>query len=456
MQMVPIQFMTPTLLEVYRQLLKTANLTVTPDNMISGKILAETEPVLVEGKRLVLPTDEFQAADKSDIVLFHPLSETITRGGSPVLEKFRSLLLYRFNELACGHIRMLLRIAADKDSHKHLTPDQSEFLSLVTRADSKTQKLADKVLDAMEVGQTARQIVSIFLKKTGSVGGKRHKRVGVVSFPLYEELKKPEHSIWGIACSGKDKETLTALLEFVFPQIGEAGAYNRGSDSEIAPNLDALMQASLGIIQALNDITETFESQISTPEVPASEHLIEADWQEAFRNLGAMQVEIWRTPPQAGNEGVPWDELEAAETRTQVSQPASAASPGVHVPPARVPPDEAVARPASFAQRPNQSQPQGQATEDRELVYTNHGLDFSSVVRANPALASAGMPGQVQPPPPPQTSRWAQNATLALNHQSMYPGTWPGSPGGGTAGNWDSPGGPAPYSGRPGTRRGLI
>jgi hypothetical protein len=446
--------MTPTLLEVYRQLLKTANLTVTPDNMISGKILADTEPVLVEGKRLVLPTPEYQAADKSDIVLFHPLSEMITRGGSPVLDKFRSLLIYRVNEIAACHIHKLLQIAVEKENHKHLTPDQSEFLSLVKHADPTTRELAEKVLDAMAVGQTARQIVSIFLKKTGTVAGKRHKRVGVVSFPLYEELCKPEHDIWGIKCRVKDKETLTALLEFIFPQIGEAGAYNRGTDSEIAPNLDALMQASLGIIQALNDITQTFESQISTPEVPASEHLIDADWQETFMNLGVMRTEIWRTPPQAGNEGVPWEEAESATASPRTSQPASpvsrpAPTPGVHVPPPRVSLDEAMARPASPSQR--------QPTQDGELVYTKHGLDFSSVIRANPALASMAAPGQVQAPPPPQTSEWAQRATLALNHQSMYPGVWPGNPNSGTSGNWPgTSGAPSPYSGGPGTRRGLI
>ncbi|MBB5409353.1 hypothetical protein HDG34_003294 [Paraburkholderia sp. HC6.4b] len=455
--------MTPTLLEVYRQLLKTANLTVTADNMISGTILAETEPVLVEGKRLVLPTPEFQAMDKSEIVLFHPLSEMITRGKSPVLEKFRSLLIYRFNEVASGHIVKLLRIAVEKENHKHLTPDQSEFLSLVKHADQSTRDLASKVLDAMEVGQTARQIVTLFLKKTGLVAGKSHKRVGVVSFPLYEELKKPEHDIWGIKCRVKDKETLAALLEFIFPRIGEAQAYDRGTDSDIAPNLHALMQASLGIIQALNDITEKFESQISTPEVPASVHLIDADWQETFMNLGMMQAQIWRVPPQAGNEGVPWDEPEPAASTTQAPQPAdhaprpvAASAPGVHVPPARVSLDEVMARGASAAQSQAQPQPQPQPPQS-DLRYTDRGLDFSSVIRSNPALASVEPFAPVQPPPPPQTSEWAQRATLALNRQSVYPGNYPSNYPGTYPAAWPgNPTGPGPYGGAPGTRRGLI
>jgi hypothetical protein len=427
--------MTPTLIDVYRQLLKTANLTVTADNMISGTLLGETEPVLVEGKRLVLPTDEFQAADKSEIVLFHPLAEQITRGSSPVLDKYRALLVHHLDMVASLQMKHLLRIASTAELHKDLSPDQSEFLSFVKEADEKTMELLEKVLDVMEMGQTARQPVSIFLKKTGTLAGKRHKRVGVVSFPLWQELQKPEQDIWGVACRKKDKETLTALLEFMFPQIGEPEAYNRGSDSGIATNLHALMQAALAVIEALNDITQTFDMP--------GKFLIDTDWQETFMNLSVLQAEIWRVPPQAGNEGVPWDEPQpaASVTSTAVTRMET------HLESTRRPFTDMKARVAS--QPAVNSGVSVQSRPEAGLEYTKDGLDFSSVIRANPALANTGAP-QVQPSAPPQTSQWAQRAMEARSRPSMFQRGTESWSGAGSTGGSIFPG----TSG--GGRRGLV
>jgi hypothetical protein len=73
------------LLDLYRSILKTAHLIVDAEGFVSQVRGANKEPFLVDGQRLVLPTDEQMRAGEADTVAFHVLFEYLTRGESPVL-----------------------------------------------------------------------------------------------------------------------------------------------------------------------------------------------------------------------------------------------------------------------------------------------------------------------------------------------------------------------------------
>jgi hypothetical protein len=475
------------LLDLYKSMLSTADCTVTSDWLVSSKLMGQVLPVMVKGKRLALPAPEILAKqDKNDIIIFHPLMEQVVRGESEVLEKYRKLLMVRFNSVASTLISDLLLLSGDIDKHKDLSPDQAEFLTKVKGVDDKLIKLWARVLAAMPHDQTSRRIVTLFLKKTGSVAGKRHKRVGVVSFPLYEELKKPEikkedHEIYGIKCRVKDKEILIAALEYLFPNIEEVGSYNRGSDSDVAVNLDALMQPALGLIQAMNDVSETFGDLFGKDSDDADLY-IDCQWQEAFVNLGVMWNEIRKVPMQAGNEGIDPDNpgtpaIQSAHPGLPAAyQPQVQPPTGLHLPdpqqyqpppinqkpvtPTDNPSLDAflAARDAERAQQrqfeqgwktvthqpppgtvqqpvylsphtpfiPQQQQPVYQPPP--QPVHTGRGLDFGSVLAANPnVLYATGGPAMQGMYPPmqqqqPLTSRYfSQWQTGGGQPQGYYP-----------------------------------
>jgi hypothetical protein len=475
------------LLDLYKSMMATAGLLITKDNLISVAPTKDTLfPVTVGGKRLALPTREILARpDKTDIVVFHPLMENPVRGPSDVLEHYLKMLAIRFNEVASTVMLKLLFISASVGEQHALEPDQAEFLTKVKNVDDKTIETFEKIVGAMPIDQTQRRIVTFFLKKTGSVLGKRYKRVGVVSFPLYDELKKPpvvtvipatkkgekdtkknEYDVYGVKCRAKDKEAYVALLEYIFPNIETLGSYNRGSDSDVAANLDALMQASLAVISALNAVTETFESRFSDE---AKQMLIECDWQESFTNLGALMNEIRMVPMQSGNEGASEEAnkpelMSAAATGaydgptlhptvatpavvTTHTLPAATAAPTAPLQKVGTPLDPQVEAFAAEREKRRQQQEalergwqtvthQHQQPQVQQPVYnpaaafvpqvmqhqymppptpvnTGRGLDFGSVMASNPALAMAtgGMPGQGQfaGAPQPQGSRFFQN-----------------------------------------------
>lgn len=288
------------LIELYTAILAAANLVVTEDGYISRRIMDETDPWIVDGKRGVLPTREhLMNPDKENRILFHVLRENIMRGPSEVLESFRTVLNTRL-QVSIGLLGVeLLSIAASPAEHAKLTPDQSEFLSMVKEADEQTVKNFTKLMGEMPPDQTARCFVSIFIKRAASLEGHTFKRGGIVNFPWFTDLQTAEKELYGVKLRTKDTRSFIKLMEYIFPNLGEKNSYSRGSDSDVAPTTDALMKALAAVASRINDILDLFGDKIGTADIIR----IPADWAEAFDDLESFLPEIRSIPMQLGNEG---------------------------------------------------------------------------------------------------------------------------------------------------------
>ena len=407
------------LLELYENLLKAAFLATTEDGYVSRKFGDQTDPAIIKGKRLVLPTQEHLAnPNKKDIILFHPLSENILKGESVVLEEFRTSLNIRLN-FTIGLIAFqLLQIATSTKEHAKLTPDQSEFLSDLKNADEKTLDTFGKLLKAMNVSQNQNVFVSIFLKRSGSVGGKKYQRAGIVAFPFYEELMKSTTELYGVKLRVKDRETFIKLMEYIFPNIGVPESHNRGSDSDVAPFLDALMKAVMTVSAPLNDQITLFSNFLDSPE----EMMVNDEWVEVFDNLGVMLPQIRSIPMQAGSEPVmPKNESELHTTVPVIQTTPVAASP---LPAALTnPPAQTVwsnYQPPAAMTFNNGQQP---LPGSNGIVRTANGINFESVLRSNPVLAqTVGGVGvnlnanfqRVEPPPSWARGGFQQNTVSGV------------------------------------------
>lgn len=382
--------MTMKLLDLYTALLKTASMEVTEDGYVSRRIGENSEPATIGGKRLTLPTAEHLARPNLETeIIFHPLSEHILRGESEVLEDFRKSLNITLNFKMSVLMYQLLRLGTSTGDHGKLNPEQSEFLSYIKNADKDTLPHLKKLLGTMAHDQTQKGMVSIYLKRSGSVHKKRYARVGVVNFPLYQELcramESEDHKVFGTKMRvSKDIEPLKKLLEYMVPGIDESEHYYRGSDSEVAPYLDALMKAVMAVGSTVNAQVDLFWKHLDQPE----ELQIEDGWVEVFDNLAVMLPEIRMIPMQAGNDGKP---SKAAETNTAVTVTTAPTAPASALP-------AALTNPASTWQQPTMP-----AYQPAAVQKTASGkLDFNSVIANNPAVAAAGgypmhpvIPGQM-------------------------------------------------------------
>lgn len=401
--------------DFYTSILECGNLTVDKDGYVSVK--TKNSPVLIDGKRLVLPTQAHLMSNNwKEEIKFHPLSENILRGESEIITKLRSVFNIRLNYTFAAIAQNLLSIVASSAEHHLLNPEQSEMLSAISEVDETTLELFNKITFATIKECPEKAFINIFLKRGGVIGGKKHSRVGVVTFPLYEELKNEEKDTFhGVKLRVKDKVAIKQLYEYMLPNLETADSYNFGSDSNIAPFLHALMGTVLGIGSKFNDVIELFSKEIDDSEML----VFNSDWVETFDNLGEMLPQIRLIPMQAGNEGsAKLTEMPATtpaavmpQTQPQPQQPLAYQAP--QAPQAFQPvQQQPVVQYPWQQQHPQQMQPQMQQPVQPGIVITPDGINFNSLLQAKPQVAHMGMhvgqPGYFQPqpqqPPPP---RWA-------------------------------------------------
>jgi hypothetical protein len=403
------------LLDLYKDILRLGGCTVDDQGYVFLIVPPDRlQPADVNGKRLVLPTAEHQANPREK-VLFHPGWETITRNESEVIHKLRDFFNTQIN-IVIGSVGLaLLNLAASPAEHGKLTPEQTKVLIALKNADKTSfQNFTEVMMKGASV-KVDRLFANIFLNRGGMIRGKKYARVGIISFPFYEELKKEGTNYYGVKIRAKDKEVYQRLYQYLFPAIDDPEAYNVGSDSQVAPWLDALVRATLELRLQLNEVVHRFKDFVDRPE----ELLFDDSWTEDFEHLDQYLQEIHKIPMQAGNEGY--------QVAPQAPQPAAQPAPAPQAPTLQhtdrgldfhsvkstftqpfTPPQPALTQPAT--------QPPAQ------LQHTGRGLDFHSVVAVNPAimgapnlLARPTMPYGYNYPPAEPPPSWAPNA---------YAGPW--------------------------------
>lgn len=341
------------MLDLYREFLADAGAVVDKDGFVTLDRFGEKEPWLVKGKRLALPTHQQQRNFNGEkTVLFHPLYENAIKGESDVLADYRRTIGERISLSFMALAAQLLTIATSERMHKKLSPPQSKYLTLIPEADESMLDTLGKLIEACPLGQNQRVFTSIYLAKNAELHGKKHKRVAVVSWPLYEALvndglererkmeeraavrdkaKKdkvepkdiptPENKTFGVKLSVKERQVFIRLFEYLVPGLSEAYAasgdmgeatYNRASDALVAPSMHALMQSIEAIIDPLNAICDLFQDKLGDNYDAIR---MKGDWVEAFNpDPSVYREEIKMVPPTIGNDGTP---LEAVDAKPQ-------------------------------------------------------------------------------------------------------------------------------------------
>lgn len=382
--------------DFYTGILKAAGLSVSDDgfvSMIFDDDEKDTRPFVVKGKQIVLPNNKHLSnVNKTDMMIFHPLSENIMRGESSVMEEFRAHLNKHLHFTLSMLTYNLVLIASSTAEHAKLSPDQSEFLSLLKNADEKTVEAYGKILKAMNFGQTQKVFVHLYLKKGAKFGTETFRRGAVVTFPLFNELMRDgesgkQNEIFGVKVRAKDKDVFINLMKYIFPDIDTTGSYNKGSNSDTAPFLLALLDSFKSIAGRINDQIDLFSNVLENPE----KMMIDHSWVDTFNNIETLTKEIRLIPMQVGNEGttaktdqpevqktIPGSPLTVNPTvqqtpvvQQQVMQPSPL--------PAVLNTPYQMGTPQTMFGVPNSYQPP-------TIASTSKGLDFDSVLRSNPIL----------------------------------------------------------------------
>ena len=131
-----------TIFTTYNQILNFAGMVSNKEGFVFISGTEPPEPAMINGKQLVLPTDEMlKGGPNSDNrVKFHPLSEEVLNAESDVIRHLAKSINIRLNTVVCTLALQLLHLAGSAELHKNLSPDQATLLRNLPDVDAKTVK----------------------------------------------------------------------------------------------------------------------------------------------------------------------------------------------------------------------------------------------------------------------------------------------------------------------------
>lgn len=374
--------------KIYRSILEYSGNEVGEDGLIYQSIDKDRYAVIGE-LPLVFPCRVQFDDPNQNKYYFHPFSESYIRGESEVISWLKENIAVRLNWVTAVVGRHLLMLLGSPELHKQLNEEQASLLMMINEADDKTSVNWSNMIPTLIKSNHDSAYVKLYLKKSGTWKGSTWSRLCVTTFPFYRDLKEGKYERLRV----KDRASFIKVMEFIYPDIGTPEAYNYGTRTKVAPFLDALMQASALVASRLNDILMIYRDYI--PE--ADEMLFNMDWLSYFDDLDALRQDIKDTPELRGNAGT----LTVAERQhppQEMSYNRQSSST------AQIPTPEPVHQPTQQTQVPQYQQPQPQpvqqpqtntqqqATPPPVRVNERGAVNFSDVIRANPALAYQANP----------------------------------------------------------------
>lgn len=275
---------------LYKDILESAGLSIDADSVICLPTPAEDVPTIIDGKFLLLPTNEvLRNPNWEDTIAFHPLSENVVRGESEVLKKLREILLTRATNVLTEVTSQLINIASNTDMHKTLSPNQSEFLSHLPEADKKMVETYLKMIaSSSPVGNN--RFISMYLKRGGTHDGVKYNRLCVVDLPVLK-ADEEERSIFGVKMRIKDLSSIRDLITYTLPND-----YTCGSKSQTAPYFQALLMSYVALMEDLNKVVKLFNKVFQN----SDELITDLSWKAEIACLSDMRDLI---PVLDGNQG---------------------------------------------------------------------------------------------------------------------------------------------------------
>lgn len=273
----------------------------TPDNV--------SQEVRVENLPVQLPTLENTRDHNPNIVIFHPLSENVLLGESPVIRELRAFMMDNLHALILETADAMIKIAQDSEMVAKLSPTQAELLKCAAGADETTIKNWKSIMRRAESRGSVNRVITIFLKRGGEIQGKSYKRAAIVNFNLYHELTDGKLNIFGVKVRKSDITLYTKVIEAIIDDVAIIDKYSVGSDSLVAPYFDALIKAYAGVIKTINKVTWNLRKPIK--ELKGIELYVKDEYSELLEDLLQYRDIL---PSLPYNDGARTKETEKAKT----------------------------------------------------------------------------------------------------------------------------------------------
>lgn len=260
--------------------------------------------ITVEGKRLTLPTRENLQSSDSAIIMFHPASEQLMSGPSPILDAFRDYVMLRLSTTAASIAMAAMTAAQSNALQKKCKGKGNELLRVLTGADAKMESTLEKVLD--NVGMTPEtRMYNIFLVAQGSKENPRGLRTAKVSYPILDDAHSgDETEFFGVKMprKTKDKPSIVGLLSLVLGVDPEESNPIAEYTSTLhqAPYFHSLLTAFMSIAKHQNELIDGLVKAVPN----LKELKYKLNWSEEFEDFEDFIKKVgYAAPLLPGNKG---------------------------------------------------------------------------------------------------------------------------------------------------------
>ena len=396
-----------TIIPLYKAILSSLGCVINNDGLVSMDISGLVSPVNADGRRLVIPSPErLRFGDWSETTAFHPLSENLVRGESPVLQVFKNMISIRVHIVVHELLHQLITLGFETHRHSKLSPRAQEVLSAIPDVDQKSVDAMINLIENAGPDSGSNRLVGIFLKRNGLYRGNRYARVARVSFPLLEQFETPDQPgvVAGVKLRRKDFQNFQNLIQYIFPDALDMDKYSAPSTSMVAPNFDALLQAFLKLARRLNQVVETHREHLEEPD----KLLIDTSWEEQVADLTVYNGQI---PSLSGNEGVLLEPETASKPSIATTTPGIVNVPRNETVAATPPPPSLPEAPAKSIFNTDLSRVSAPTpTPQPPPAKKSGGIDFNAAMEARARAASGFHPTQSAPAPAhyPQPMQYPQ------------------------------------------------
>ena len=290
---------------IYQAILKTVwlecdeegNVYRSLDSLGEGK----REPFIMLEKQVALPTrHNLNRSGKDALLIFHPLMEGVIGGESPVIGKLRRAFGIRYTFAASNVFTSILSCGSHASEYSKFSPDQMKLLKVINGVNEKTIKAWERLVKlSIDKHGMSNAFTDVYISRNTVVNGQAYSRVATVKFPIYDELISGREKMFGsnFTVSSAIKQSLINVFEFMFPNIEKEDAYTVGTNSRIAPYLDALLKTFGNLLTITNDIYDDYNNVIEfDKDVKAP-----LEWIEWTKDIEGLKNLAQAIPQQFGN-----------------------------------------------------------------------------------------------------------------------------------------------------------
>jgi len=263
----------------YVKLLEMLDLIVDDKGQIFMELDNAHMPIFINKVPMYLPTAEniktmFDIVDGKSVKvkeIFNPLNENAFKGGNASFLKLKAIIDIKLLSVFY-YLSEALLVRVSKSDVDETDMNVIKLQSLISRQKTTSKHKVDQktiddwsaILNNIKQKYINKKYISLLLTKGAKIDDITYNRVGIITFPLGEELfklKGKDKTILDVTLRGKDVINFKTVYEFMF---GDENTINNGiqigSLNKTAPSLHALLLVYNKVFNTLSPLLDTVKA----------------------------------------------------------------------------------------------------------------------------------------------------------------------------------------------------